>query len=119
MEVDPILKSNLRALVERFHEVDAQLRELQERCKDLRRKRSEYSRQIMMVMETTGLEDVRFRDSMLRYSVRKVTLPPSKQVIRQRLEERFQGPDDGQLIQSILAPQSVQERPSIRRVRVR
>lgn len=120
--MDPHLVQNLRALVEKYHSIDAELKALRLQSLDLRKAKQDLSAQIMMIMTDSGLEDVRFQNRTLRYSVRKVTKFPTRKEIEDRLlpivsKLTSEPKEQFALQQSVLAPR-IEEKPGIRKITV-
>lgn len=120
--MDPHLIDNLRALVERYHNVDAELKLIRQQAYDLRKTKHDLSAQIVSIMTETGLEDVRFQNRTLRYTVRKVSKFPSRKEIGDRLlpivAKLTSEPEEQLAIQQrVLAPK-IEEKPSIRKITV-
>lgn len=115
------LRDTLRALVEQYYSVEGDLRRLRAEGVTLRRRKRDLSVQLTGIMSTLGA-DFRFNGDILHYTVRKVALPPSRAIIKERLQSLLY-PDDPErqegALQMVMAPRSVEERASIRKIRVR
>lgn len=120
VNMDPNWVQTLKTLVEKYNQVDIDLKRLRNETYDLKKVKQDISAKLLHMMTSAGLEDVRFQNSTLRYTVRKVSLPPNREVIKERLQSLFSEPerrDDA--VQLVLAPRGVEERASIRKIRVR
>ena len=118
--LDPAMITELRQLVATYHEVDKTLRQLRTAMVEQRRIKQNLSERICAIMNNQGLSDIRYADSMLRYTTQKYQRPPSKTAIKSRLSDLFDEADKrSEAMQIVFAPMSVEERVCIRKVRVR
>ena len=119
--MDPRVINDLRQLVASYHEVDNQIKQLRNTMCQRRKVKAELSTRICEIMHAMGLSDIKYSNSMLRFTTRKVTLPATRATIKERLQSLFpEGSDRHQhALQLVLAPRAVEERVSIRKVRVR
>lgn len=118
--LDPHIITTLRQLVTAYHSTDSTIKQLRNSLFDQRKVKHDLSARICDIMRSLGLEDIKYSGSMLRYTTRKVTLPPSRAVIKERLQLLFDEPTQKeQAMQMVLAPQGTEERVGIRKVRIR
>ena len=116
--MDPKQVEDLRQLVVAYHDVDNQIKQLRTSIAQRRKNKSELSARICTIMNELGLSDVRYSNNLLRFTTRKVTIPANRATIRERLQSMFPTGSE-QALQVVLAPRAVEERVSIRKVRVR
>lgn len=116
--MDPKQVEDLRQLVVAYHDIDNQIKQLRTSIAQRRKNKSELSTRICTIMNDLGLSDVRYSNNLLRFTTRKVTIPANRATIRERLQSMFPT-DSEQALQVVLAPRAVEERVSIRKVRVR
>jgi seryl-tRNA synthetase len=118
--LDPEIVTRLRHLVAAYHETDTHVRTAQTEMQRLKKEKNELSVKICDIMRQLGLEDIKYSDSTLRYSTRKVTLPATRATIKQRLQTLFDDDENkARATDIVLAPRGIQERVGIRRVRIR
>lgn len=119
-EYDRGITDTLRALVAAYHEVDNQLRVLRCSLAEKRRNKAELAERICGIMTQLGLSDVKYSNSVLKYSTRRVTLPATRATIRERLDSLFtERQQQERARQLVFAPRGTEERVYIRKVRVR
>lgn len=118
--LDPAMITELRQLVATYHEVDKTLRQLRSTMMEQRRIKQNLSERICSIMNKQGLSDIRYADSMLRYTTQRYQRPASKTVIKSRIGDLFTENDKrAEAMQIVFAPMSIEERVCIRKVRVR
>jgi hypothetical protein len=118
--LDPAMITELRQLVATYHDVDKTLRHLRNTMLEQRRIKQNLSERICSIMNKQGLSDIRYADSMLRYTTQKYQRAPTKSTIKSRLNDLFEEVDKRtEAMQIVFAPMSVEERVCIRKVRVR
>jgi hypothetical protein len=118
--LDPNIITELRQMVTAYHEVDTSIKAMQVALQDKKKVKQTLSTRICEIMHSLGLEDIKYSNSMLRYTTRKVTLQPTRATIKERLETLF--PEKSQkehAMQVVLAPRGMEERVGIRKVRIR
>ncbi len=112
--------SELRRLVAGYHEVDDRLKQLRAASNLLRQEKQSLSQQICGIMHGLGLSDIKYKDSMLRYTCREITRPPTLKIVRNRLLSLIpDAREQERTLKELLAPCGKEERVSIRMVRVK
>jgi hypothetical protein len=118
--MDPLILQQLRQFVSAYHEVDETLKKLRTTVFDQKKIKQDLSARICAIMNQLHLEDIKYSDSMLRYTTRKVTLPANRAIIKERLQSLFaEEPEQQHAMQIVLAPRGTEERVGIRKVRIR